>query len=206
MSLGARLSPRLQYLSPEELEGGPIAADRRSDVYGLALILYDTLTGRLPYLIDDPEFEQLVLAGAIPIEPLAALPAFLREVISKWGSSRRPDDQRFCHGGALPAGTREPRASGRSAQVAELCAKLIPEASPERSGRAQMLRELGFPPGHAAATLDPIAAEKACSAPHRRGRGPRRRREHRGCSCRRVRRIRPWYWASSGDRRPRSRR
>jgi hypothetical protein len=31
--------------------------------------------------------------------------------------------------------------------VAELCAKLIPEASPERSGRAQMLRELGFPPG-----------------------------------------------------------
>ncbi len=49
---GARLSPRLQYLSPEELEGGPIAADRRSDVYGLSLILYHTLSGRLPYLID----------------------------------------------------------------------------------------------------------------------------------------------------------
>src|SRR5580698_1585418 len=48
---GARLSPRLQYLSPEELEGGPIAADRRSDVYGMALILHDTLAGRLPYQI-----------------------------------------------------------------------------------------------------------------------------------------------------------
>jgi len=141
---GARLSPRLQYLSPEELEGGPIAADRRSDVYGLALILYDTLTGRLPYLIDDPEFEQLVLAGAIPLEPLAALPAFLREVIAK-GLARRPDD-RFASA-ALFRQALESLGPWSPAQVAELAAKLIPEASPERSGRAQLLREVGFAPG-----------------------------------------------------------
>ncbi len=141
---GARLSPRLQYLSPEELEGGPIAADRRSDVYGLALILYDTLTGRLPYLIDDPEFEQLVLAGHIPLEPLAALPAFLREVIAK-GLARKPED-RFASA-ALFRQALESLGPWSAAQVAELCARLIPEAGPERSGRAQLLREVGFPPG-----------------------------------------------------------
>ena len=162
---GARLSPRLQYLSPEELEGGPIAADRRSDVYGLALILYDTLTGRLPYLIDDPEFEQLVLAGAIPLEPLAALPAFLREVIAK-GLARKPED-RFATA-ALFRQAIESLGPWSPAQVAEMCTRLIPEASPERSGRAQLLREVGFPPGplpRPAIRLQPKVRKPAAEAP-----------------------------------------
>jgi eukaryotic-like serine/threonine-protein kinase len=141
---GARLSPRLQYLSPEELEGGPIAADRRSDVYGLALILYDALSGRLPYLIGDPDFEQQVLAGVPPLEPLTALPPLLREVIIK-GLARNPDD-RFATA-ALFRQALESLGPWTPAEVAQLCSRLIPEAGPERSGRAQLLRELGFPPG-----------------------------------------------------------
>jgi serine/threonine protein kinase len=165
---GARLSPRLQYLSPEELEGGPIAADRRSDVYGLALILYDTLTGRLPYLIDDPEFEQLVLAGHIPLEPLAALPAFLREVIAK-GLARKPED-RFASA-ALFRQALESLGPWSPTQVSELCARLIPEAGPERSGRAQLLREVGFPPGplpRPAIRLQPKVRKPPAEAPKSR--------------------------------------
>src|SRR5581483_667857 len=141
---GARLSPRLQYLSPEELEGGPMAADRRSDVYGLSLVLYDALSGRLPYQIDDADFEQQVLAGSPPIEPLAQVPALLREVILK-GLARRPED-RFATA-ALLRQALESLGPWSAAQVAELCNQLIPEAGPERSSRAQLLREVGFPPG-----------------------------------------------------------
>lgn len=141
---GARLSPRLQYLSPEELEGGPGAADRRSDVYGLGLVLYDALAGRLPYRIAEPDFEQRVLAGELPIEPLAAVPPLLRELVAK-ALARKPAD-RFPTA-ALFQQAVEGLSPWTAAQVSQVCAALIPESSPERSGRAQLLREVGFPPG-----------------------------------------------------------
>ena len=39
----------LQYMSPEQVEGNADSIDTRSDVYGLGVILYQLLTGRLPY-------------------------------------------------------------------------------------------------------------------------------------------------------------
>ena len=56
-------SGTLPYMSREQLEGQP--ADARSDVYGLGVLLFQILTGRLPYG-DSP---QAILAGIYQSEP-----------------------------------------------------------------------------------------------------------------------------------------
>jgi eukaryotic-like serine/threonine-protein kinase len=42
----------LRYMSPEQLEGK--ASDHRSDIFSLAVVLHEALTGRLPYSSTDP--------------------------------------------------------------------------------------------------------------------------------------------------------
>jgi tetratricopeptide (TPR) repeat protein/tRNA A-37 threonylcarbamoyl transferase component Bud32 len=42
----------LRYMSPEQLEGKP--ADHRTDIYSLAVVLYELLAGRIPYSSSEP--------------------------------------------------------------------------------------------------------------------------------------------------------
>jgi serine/threonine-protein kinase len=84
-----------EYMSPEQLSGDQL--DGRSDLYSLALVLYRTLTDKLPFQADTA---QEVMIKRLTDEPLplneavpgAHFPPKLQEVID-WGLQRMPGER-----------------------------------------------------------------------------------------------------------------
>jgi serine/threonine protein kinase len=73
-----------EYMSPEQVEGKDI--DRRTDIYSLGVILYEMLTGAVPFEGDTPLNIAMKLKTEIPQEPRklnAQIPEELNSVILK---------------------------------------------------------------------------------------------------------------------------
>lgn len=94
----------LAYMAPERFDGGKV--DLRSDVYALACVLYECLTGERPYPSDS--LEQQIAGHMVSPAPRASekdprLAAF-DEVIAK-GMAKKPS-KRYQSAGALAAAAR----------------------------------------------------------------------------------------------------
>jgi serine/threonine-protein kinase len=67
-----------QYLSPEQARGGPV--DQRSDLYSVGVLLYELLTGTLPFTGDAPVEIAMKHLSEKPVPPSAIRPEVPRDL------------------------------------------------------------------------------------------------------------------------------
>lgn len=88
----------VHYMSPEQVEGASAQLDERSDVYSLGVVLYEVLTGRLPYIFTKSSIVDAarVIRDTVPTRPSRYVPALkgdLDSILLKALSKRR--DSRY---------------------------------------------------------------------------------------------------------------
>ncbi len=140
-----------EYMSPEQLDSHRV--DGRSDVYSLGVVLYELVTGRLPFHGDTPIGIALKHRTEIPPAPREIrpeLPAWLERAILKCLEKDR--EKRFATAGELAAELRRPR--GGSVRRRRLSSgDLVLEDDTEASDFALVLstarEKTGWSPGMA---------------------------------------------------------
>ncbi len=157
----------LAYMAPEYITKGSPALDRRCDVYGLGVAVYEAITGKLPFGEDEDERLVMRILKEQPMSISAAnagkppLPPGLEEVIMR--AIARDREQRYATASALaddleavlqgPAALEESqRKRGEAPPAAAL-------GNSGRTKRADKVSQRALPPG--SARLDSLAVAQA---------------------------------------------
>jgi serine/threonine-protein kinase len=181
------------YVSPEQAQGRP--ADERSDLYSAAVVLYEMLTGRLPFSGDSDVAVALQHVAAPPpdLQALAPeVPGPLAAVVIK-ALSKRPDDryqsaaefaaalrhaQESDSTTVMPVQTEAPPPFAPAAERRVAWPSVVPEqpatALTTASATDEAATVLGVAPGQAEQVWQPdVEPEHTASlqGPVRRGRG-----------------------------------
>src|SRR5947208_1598541 len=82
-----------QYLSPEQARGSPV--DQRSDVYSVGIVLYEMLTGSVPFTGDTPLEIAMKHLSAVPEPPSAKRPEVPRslDLVVLRALAKNPEDR-----------------------------------------------------------------------------------------------------------------
>lgn len=95
-----------EYMSPEQADG--LEVDGRGDLYSLAVVTYEALTGRAPFKADNPIILIRKIIDEIPLNPRklnSDVPKWLDEIIMK--CLEKNPDNRIQNGQALADSIRE---------------------------------------------------------------------------------------------------
>jgi len=129
---GRRVQGRRTHCAPEQIVGGRDAINRQTDVYLLGLVLYECLTGSVPFT-EAANFDEAVLHDPVPLL-LPEVPPALVKVVEK--AMAKKSYERFKTASALRDAIEQ--AVGTLPAHEELEAFLrpfFPADSPERSAR-----------------------------------------------------------------------
>ena len=143
-----------QYLSPEQARGGDV--DQRSDLYSLGVLMYEMLTGEVPFAGDTPveiAMKHLSQTPAAPSTKRADVPRELDMVVMR-ALAKHPDD-RYQSAEEMEADLdRVARGVGVAPETAETATQIMraPLAGPVAATAATMIT----PPRRAGAAIPPV--------------------------------------------------
>ena len=133
-----------QYLSPEQARGADV--DQRSDLYSLGIVLYELLTGTLPFNGDTPVEIAMKHLSTVPEAPSARRPdvprdldlivtrALAKDPADRYQSAEEMDAdlERFLRGASVSAATEESATQIMRAPTVPLAATAATMIAPPR--------------------------------------------------------------------------